>query len=267
MQYLRIILSLFVVFYYLAAPSSATAQGDSVITIAADSWCPINCARPESRLGVGIDLAKAVFEPLGFKIEYKIMPWSEALDKVRAGEIDAVIGASRYDDAKLIFPRYHIYDISDDFYVLKGNSWRFQGVHTLKGRKLGIIEDYGYGPAISEYIRNNKTKPELIQQATGDKALLDNIRKLQNREIDVIVETRPVMEYTISKIQPGGRRLDDKIEWAGSSPQAPVFLAFSPSLAQSKTMAAQFDAGIKRLESEGKLEGFYRAYGLSLTER
>lgn len=258
MQKIALFLSLF---FSLFALSGFNRQ-QQTITIAADNWCPINCTRPEPRLGVGIDLAKAIFEPLGYQINYVIMPWSEALAKVRTGEVDAVIGASRYDDARLIFPASPVYNITDDFYVLKGNSWRFQGVHTLKAKKLGVIKDYGYGTVVQEYVRSNQNNYSLIQASQGEDALKENIRKLLNREIDVVVESRPVMEYNINKM-----RLNDRIDLAGSSPQAQVYLAFSPASSRSKGLATQYDAGISRLTGEGKLDGFYGAYGLSSAGR
>lgn len=254
MQKIVIIFALF----FSALALSALTRPQQTITIAADNWCPINCARPESRLGVGIDLAKAIYEPLGYQINYVIMPWSEALEKVRSGDVDAVIGASRYDDPSLVFPASPVFKIADNFYVLKGISWRFQGVHTLKGKKLGVIKDYGYGPVVQEYVSSNRDNYSRIQESQGDDALKENIHKLLNHDIDVIVESRPVMEYNLNKMH-----LSDRIEWVGSSPQAEVYLAFSPALARSKALASQYDAGISRLTGEGRIDGFYAAYGLN----
>ncbi len=260
--------NIFVIFFAFCAVSAVAFAltpdfyQKRTLTIAADSWCPINCARSQGRLGVGIDLAKAIFEPLGYTIDYRLMPWSEALARVRSGQVDAVIGASRYDDASLVFPRQPVYNITDDFYVLKGNSWRFQGVHTLKAKKIGVIADYGYGNAINEYIRNNSDHVNAVQFATGENALRDNIKKLLSNQIEVIVETRPVMEYTILKM-----KLGDKIAWAGSSPQAEVFLAFSPASEASRGLAAQFDVGMQQFGASGRLEGFYSAYGLQVRDR
>lgn len=258
MQYFRIFLCAMASFLAFSAP----AQSKPVLTIAADSWCPINCQRPETKLGVGIDLAKAIFEPLGYDINYVIMPWSEALSKVRTGQVDAVIGASRADDATLIFPSQSILQSSDDFYISRGASWRFQGVHTLKGKKLGVIKDYGYGRDVLDYVHANESNRSLIQASEGDDALKTNIHKLLNHKIDVLVETRPVMDYMIATL-----RLDDKVEWAGGGAQLPVYLAFSPALPRSRQLADQFDAGMRRLASSGALEGFYSPYGLTLRER
>jgi len=255
MQYIRILCCIL----FCASGVPAFADERPVITIAADNWCPINCAPPEAKLGVGIDLAKAIYEPLGFEIRYQVMPWSEALRKVRAGEIDAVVGADRTDDPTLVFPAKPIIGTSDDFYVLKGNAWKFQGVHTLKGKKLGMIKDYGYGTAVNEYVRSNPGSYDMIQQAGGGNALEENIRKLRAGKIDVLVETRPVMEYTMARLELG----DEHIIRAGGVAETPVYLAFSPALSKSRMLADSFDNGIRRLRESGQLEAFYHNYGLT----
>ena len=237
----------------------ALSDKKPTITIAADSWCPINCSRPETKEGVGIDIARAVFEPLGYNVNYIIMPWADALAKVNRGEIAAVVGAGRSDDPRLVFPSSAILAISDDFYVLKGISWRFQGVETLKRKRLGVIESYGYGNEVKEYIRMNSEVRGAVQAQTGNNPLRTNIKKLQNNEIDVVVESRPVMEYTLASMG-----LEDKVIWAGGVKQDAVFLAFSPASPQSAGFAKMYDDGVRRLKASGQLANFYSAYGLRM---
>lgn len=242
------------------APLVAQAASNRpVITIAADAWCPVNCENRGDKQGVGIDVARAVFEPLGYEVKYVIMPWSEALARVREGRVDAVVGASKADDASLLFPTQPIYMMSDDFYVLKGISWRYQGTQTLKNKKLGVIKDYGYGAVVRDYIRANQSNFSAVVAAEGANALKDNLRKLQNRELDVVVETRVVMDYTLARMG-----LSDKFTWAGGVTQDNVFIAFSPSSTRSKALMAQYDAGVLALKNAGKLEPYYKNYGLVL---
>ena len=227
------------------------------IIVAADEWCPINCAQGSGQSGIGIELAKRVFEPLGYQVVYEVMPWTEALAKVREGKVDAVVGATREDDATLLFPENAIAPISDDFYVLAGNAWRYQGEYTLKGKRIGIIDSYGYGSVVKNFIDSNKQMPGMIQASEGKDALAKNIQKLRARKIDILIESKAVMDYTIKT-----QKLDNDIIWAGGVPQGDVYLAFSPALAKSKALAAEYDAGIKRLRNAGLLEGMYAVYGM-----
>ncbi len=244
--------------FFAFANTAAQAQGNKTIVIAADEWCPINCASGGKQQGIGIDLARRIFEPLGYKVEYTIMPWTDALKQVRTGKIAAVVGASRKDDKRLIFPDNPLREVSDNFYVRAGSPWRYQGIHTLKNRRVGIIQDYGYGDVVSQFIEQNKFTADVLHIASGKNPLKDNIAKLIDGKIDVLIESKVVMDYTLKD-----SNLGDKIVWAGSAPQDNVYLAFSPALPQSRQFAALYDAAIRSMKTNGALKQVYAAYGLT----
>lgn len=227
------------------------------LTIEADEWCPINCEANGNPRGIGIDLAKKVFEPLGYRINYVVVPWTQALKDVRAGLADAAVGANSTDDPKLIFPQEAITHISDDFYVLKGNPWRYQGEYSLKDKRLGVIADYGYTDVIKKYVDAHKAERGTVTFATGNEALKNNINNLLAGRIDVFVDSRIVVEYWIQKLN-----LNDKLQIAGSIPQDRVYLAFSPANAASRALAKQYDDGVRKLRQTGELDKLYKAYGV-----
>lgn len=243
-------------------PAEANEKAQNVITIAADVWCPINCDPAVAKFGnagygIGIDLAKAIFEPAGYKVRYMVMPWSRALELVRQGKVDAVVGANVSDEPTLIFPNSAIYPISDDFYVLKEKSFTFKDISSLKGQRLGLIKDYGYNEIISNYVKSVRHISGAVQETKGEDALRQNIEKLVAGRIDVLVESRPVMDYTLKKIG-----MQDKIRWVGSIPQGNVYLGFSPVLRQSAQLARVFDEGVAELKTSGKLGAMYKNYGI-----
>ena len=242
---------------FSSLPAVAAEQSQQTLTIEADEWCPINCNPSASQLGIGIDLAKKIFEPLGYRINYVVVPWTRALEDVRSGKADAVVGASRSDDARLVFPDNAITNISDDFYILKGSPWQYQGEFTLKDKHVGVIDGYGYGEVVTKYINAHKNIPGEIFISQGKDALNQNIEALINRKIDLIIESKVVMDYHLQKMN-----LDDKLVWAGGVPQAPVYVAFSPKLVQSARLKAQYDAGIRQLQASGALAGMYSSYQL-----
>ena len=227
------------------------------ITIAADEWCPINCTPESYKEGVGIELARAVFEPLGYTVKYVVMPWARALEEVRKGTIDAVVGANTSDDNTLLFPKAAIYTIDDSYYVKKGSPITFYGVESLAKYKIGIIKDYGYNEEIMKLIERQHKKPGMIQETSGEDALQQNIRKLMAGRIDVLVESSAVMSYVVNQLQ-----LDDKIVPIGFTRQGKVYLAFSPALARSKQLVAEYEAGIAKLRKEKRLGEIYTPYGL-----
>ena len=226
-----------------------------IIRIEADEWCPINCDPGSPQPGIGIELAKRIFEPLGYKVYYIVVPWAQALEDVRSGKADAVVGANTTDDPNLIFPENPIANITDDFFVLQGVSWRYQGEFTLKGKRLGVIDGYGYGDIVTKFINDNKNVVGIVNAKSGKDALKKNIEDLLTHRIDVLVESKLVMDYTLQKMQ-----LDNTIIWAGGVPQAPVYLAFSPALLASRERQIQYDQGIRQLRDAGMLDNLYVPY-------
>jgi polar amino acid transport system substrate-binding protein len=241
----------------LAAFSRSSAAASETLTIAADAWCPVNCAAIDPHVGIGIDLARRVFEPLGYEVRYVIMSWSRALEEVRAGRVDAVVGANHSDDPTLLLPQTPILHITDDFYVRRDSALIFSGFESLKGQRLGVIHDYGYALQLKVFLAAHRRTPAMVQEVSGNDALRQNIRKLLAGRIDVLVESGPVMDYTLRR-----QGLTEKIKHIGGVLQGDVYLAFSPAHPDSKRRAAAYDRGIAELRKTGALSALYGVYGL-----
>lgn len=246
------------IFISIGTELRAADQKLKTITVAADIWCPINCDPESDNLGVGIDLAKAIFEAKGYTIHYLIMPWTRALEEVRAGRIDAVIGANTLDDPNLIFPKESVMSITDDFYMLAEKRVPYKSTDSLKGLRIGIISSYGYYEEAQHFIEENRAfGTGSVQAVGGEDALQQNIRKLRAGRIDAIIEASPVMQYELL-----AQGLTKEIQRVGSAKGGKVYLAFSPALKTSKTYARMFDLGVAELRARSKLENYYNVYGL-----
>jgi len=223
------------------------------LVIAADAWCPINCEEKAEHPGIGIDLAREAFEPLGYTVEYTIMPWSRALEAVRSGEIDAVVGANYHDDGSLVFPQEPIYRMTDDIYV-RSDDTRSMQLEALQERQIGYISGYGYGEPMQRFLKHTNH----VQAVNGVDALEQNLRKLHGNRIDALVESRAIMEYTLA-----GREERGWIRHVASMPQGNVYVAFSPAHPEARTHARQFDEAVARLRASGTLDTLYARYRLS----
>jgi polar amino acid transport system substrate-binding protein len=254
---MRIVLALLLV---LVLPASARAE--KVVTIGADAWCPVNCdPASDGAEGLGIELARRIFEPRGYTVRYVIMPWARALAEARRGGIDAAVGANAGDDPTLVYPQSGIASVTDDIYALPGRDIEFQGLESLKDLRLGVIRDYGYGEATRAFIRSQAGILDAVQEVSGDDALDRNIRKLLTGRIDALIESGIVMDYKILRSD-----LTGKIRKIGTVPQGQVYLGFSPALATSSHLARLFDRGMEDLRRSGELDALRARYGLKPTE-
>ena len=78
----------FIVILLLSCAQFAFAK--EKIILAADMWCPYNCEPDSKNPGFLIEMAKIIFEEHDIEIEYRLMPWSKALDAVKNGSIHAI---------------------------------------------------------------------------------------------------------------------------------------------------------------------------------
>ena len=72
---------------------SALAAPKTVV-IAADSWCPYNCDQTSRDPGFMVAIARDILSAAGYKVTYTNLPWTEAMNEVLSGRLDAIIGAS-----------------------------------------------------------------------------------------------------------------------------------------------------------------------------
>ena len=144
------------------------------------------------------------------------------------------------------------------FYVAPGSQWRYRGLESLAGVRLGSINSYSYGQELDTYIRIQRDDPARVQVVSGDQALDMNVEKVVLGRIDATIENAWVMDAYLAN---SGQR--GKLVKAGCrTPDVPIYLAFSPALEASVHHAAVFEAGLKRLRESGRMNALLQRYGL-----
>ena len=224
------------------------------ISIRADYWYPMNGDPTSDKPGYMIDLAKAIFEPYGIAVDYKLKPWSRSIQETRIGKSDCVIGAYKVSVPDFIFPADHWGLDQTLFYKLVKDDWRYLGdVRALDKRKMGVISDYSYGKKLDEiFIKIN------AQSAKGDKALETNIKKILTGRIDTMIESHYVMVAKLMEMQ-----LSDKIISAGDTQQgAPMYLACTPNSSRTQKFVELVNQAMPKLKASGQLQEILNSYNI-----
>ncbi|MGD9547500.1 MAG: substrate-binding periplasmic protein [Candidatus Krumholzibacteriia bacterium] len=229
---------------------------DSTIILAADAWPPYNCAEDDTNAGYMVDVARAVFEPLGYRVEYRVLPWEESLAGAREGRYDGAIAATTEEGMGLVIPQEPLLYSQVVFFTLAGSDWVFRGPESLADRRLGCIEGYDYVEWLNDYIGRNADNPALVQAESGTFPMRRNILKLVNRSIDVLAGDEGTVRYVA-----GNLGFADRIRSAGTLPRrSACYIAFTPSSGKGRRLAGILDDGIRRLEEQGRLEDLRRFY-------
>ena len=233
------------------------ARGETLV-IAADIWCPINCAPAEERPGIFVELARDIFAEAGIEVRYEMRNWARVLQEVRRGEINAAVGAGVEDAPDFLFTSTPVALSRNCFYTLADSTWRYAGLESLAGVRLGVINDYSYGSALNAYVAAQRGHGDRVQVAAGDKALDINLSKLGHRRLDAMIENSWVMQARLAAL---GRR--GELREAGCrEPDVPIYLAFSPALPSSARHVALFEQGLQRYRTSGRLRALLQRYGV-----
>ncbi|MCX6119251.1 MAG: transporter substrate-binding domain-containing protein, partial [Proteobacteria bacterium] len=94
-----------------------------------------------------------------------------------------------------------------------------------------------------------------VQVVTGDKALLQNVKKLQSGRIDALVENEMVMNFSLRKYHIAG------LESIGCEPETPLFVAFSPKKDSSQKIVKLIDEGLAEMRKSGRFAKILERYG------
>ena len=249
-------------FLLLAAASALLAIGacaQSTVSVRADYWYPYNGDPADAKPGYAIEILKAVFEKGGGKLDYGVMPWKLAVSEAEKGGVNGVIGALKSDTPDFVFPDEPIALSENTLFAKKGSSLTFNGLESLKGKRLGVVNGYSYSEKLDEYIKQNQGNAQAIDESTGDNPVEQAIRKLQAGRIDVFVEGKTVFWAQVAKM---GLSRDDFVEVAKVSEPEPLYVSFSPKKDDAKALAAKLTAGIRELRASGELAKILAKYSV-----
>ncbi len=237
----------------LAGLGCASAETISLVT---DPWCPYACQPDSDRPGYMIELAKAVFEPMGHSVEYRIMPFARAVTEVEQGKAFGLVGEQQVPErAGLIFPKVEQGQAKACFYTSQTSPWRYTDQASLKKQRIGTINTYVYGAELDTALA---AAGPVVSTGYGDQALINNVKKLEAKRLDAIVEYEAVIAYKM-KTESGF----NKLRQAGCAKQASnIYIPFSPIAPNAGSYAQALADGMKTLRQNGKLAAILARYGL-----
>jgi polar amino acid transport system substrate-binding protein len=249
----------------IVTDSIALARNSKDLVLVADPWCPFTCDANAGPQGMMIDIARAILEPLGYRVTYENVGWTRALKGTAAGDYDAAVGTSLYEAPELVMSTAPLGKMENGIFVLASDPWRFTTLDSLTGRKLGIIMGYSYGESLDRYFLDN---PDSVEVKSGEDALRKNILQLVNKRIDAVIDDVQVIAYTLQAMQ-----IKDTVIQA-SSPGAlldttfdiekdGLFIGISPKHPEAKAIAEALGKGIEVLRSNGELAKILARYNAS----
>ena len=230
------------------------------IRIRADPWLPYSGGSEMNPAGYMVDMAKAIAEANGHTIQYRTMPWANALEVVRSGGADCVVGAYKSDAEGFEFPDVGWGPSGNVFWGLAEQKWRFDGVASLDTVKIGVLEEYSYGDELDAYIEQHKADANRLEvvPAVG-RGIVRLLARLIGRRVDVIIEDRNVLAYALEQAKMESGRV---ISLGETGEPEEVYIACTPADPRGRTYADLFAKGTAQLRASGKLAEILKSYNL-----
>ena len=167
---------------------SAGAADDNIITVATtpDGY-PQNYMEDSELKGFSVDVYKAIFEDLGYEIEWETTDWSGALASFETGKADTLLNFAVTPE------RAEKYNYTDTYYYSRAglgvaeDNDEINSLEDVKGKKVGNVMGSNYGEVLKEQDLDNEI--EIVDYEGADVIHQD----VANGNVDAYVTGREIL--------------------------------------------------------------------------
>ena len=253
----RIASTLFGLLVLAACGTVSAATPVRTIVLVADVWCPVSCRSAAEQPGYAVEAARAAFALSGWQVEYRVVPWQRAIDAVRAGRIDGIIGTIVANTPDFVFPKESIGDNVNVFFAPVGTAWRYRGLHTLDDVVVGVANEYKFDDPFDNYVVRHARDPRRLAIIYSQDPVRQGLDMLAAGRIGAYLDDRMVVNWAMRQQAPAVQ-----LREVGELNRTTLFIAFSPSRQDAKETAAVFDEGMRTLRADGRLAAILARYGI-----
>ncbi|QIJ86633.1 transporter substrate-binding domain-containing protein [Vibrio coralliilyticus OCN008] len=222
----------------------------ATITAAQDPWAPF-VQKDSANPGVSVEIITEAFKSQGHDVDFKIMPWTRALNEVKGGRVDVLV-ATWFTNERTSYLNYSepYLENSLKFIKRKGDGFEYNGMDSLSGKTVGIIRNYGYG---DDFLgASNFKKPEAND-------LVANAKKLMAKRIDLTLEDELVAKSTLSG---AGMNLDDFEFTSNALSVNPLHVTSGLANPNNAEYIDAFNKGLVEIKSNGTFDKILAKYGI-----
>ena len=193
-------------------------------------------------------------DQFGYTVTVEFRPWARALDDVKKGEKDILVGAY-YTPEREEFLAYSqpIVEAQDALFMKKGRNITFQQLTDLKPYKIGVLRSAAHGKEFDAADFLHKEEVTNYGQ---------NIRKLLVDKIDLMAGPRDVINYIIKRDYP---LFVDKIVVVNPPLSTnKVYFGFSKKVAGHQELLKAFTEGFKLIKNDGTFYYLAKKHGIKV---
>ncbi len=221
------------------------------IKVAYTEYAPYRMTRQNgTKYGIDIDFLNELASRLGHTVQYVDCPFERGLSSMQTGKVDLMTGmlsnSEREEYMYFVEPAYRKAS-AKVFYIKAGSGISIERQEDLYGKQVGVIGGVSYYPAFDLDPRISKECVITFAQ---------NIKKLVNGRVDVIIQTEIVGDYMLSALPERENVVKAALR---SGVEQGVYLAISRN-SPFFTERERITAVLKDMQAEGYWETCLRNY-------
>ena len=226
-----------------------------------EEYCPYTC-KNKNAPGISVELAKSVLTKMGYNFQHDLSPFVRGVKLAKSRHFDGMLSGIKLPlFENFVFPEEHLLTSSGCLVVRKSDPMVFKDIESIKDRKVGVVQGYGYGLIsieLAKYIKNPKNK-KLISTVTGVDPTLRLLHMLGKKRIDVVPIDPNIYHYYQKK-----NVLKSDYRIAGCfNPKVPVYATFNDSFKSKGKFIKQFSDTLKNFKQTPEYQKILSKYGLS----
>lgn len=226
---------------------SVNAVAQEKVALSNGEWRPY--LSPDMKhYGVASHIVTEAFKSQGVTVEYKWYgeSWKRAYKDTKVGKVNGSLIWSKKPERleEMYFSDPVISGKKDVFFHLKKNSFSWNSIEDLKGKKIGGVSGYTYGALMDEAIKKGVVTMELVSRESL------NLKKLLKGRIDLFLTGDVIGEKLIKEtLSPA----EAELITFNKKPvrEATYHLILTKSQPANEALMKKFNAGLKKLKDKG----------------
>lgn len=179
----------------------------NTLKVCYDQWAPMTifASQDSSDRGVVIDMLELIYTAKGYQLEYYEVPLARGLNMVAEGFCDMLPEYlySTQTERSFEYASEPTFTYTSAFVVRKNESWRYEGIQSITGKRLATGPGWDYSSMSVDYQRyiDDLDNANTVEVIAGDDDVVERIfRMISEGRVDLYADNLLVLQYTLERL-------------------------------------------------------------------
>ena len=194
--------------YAFAGIAVPNASYGMTLKVCYDHWPPMTMfpIQGAPARGVVIDMVEHIYSSKGYQLAFYEVPLARGLDMVAEGLCDMLPEYlySADSDSGFVYANEATFSYDSAFVIRKEDDWRYQGIHSLAGKRIATGPGWDYSSMSTEYQSHidDPKNADFIETIAGHDDVVDRIFKMiKDNRVDLYADNDLVLQHVLNELK------------------------------------------------------------------